>query len=96
MVAVPQWSDQPMNARYIEDVWHVGVRARPDQQGGVVRREEMERCIREVMGSDKFLCNASVWKDKGQRAMAQGGSSDKNIKEFLRLLSSGSRKSSVS
>jgi hypothetical protein len=64
----------------------------------VVRREEMERCIREVMGGDKFLGNAAVWKDKGQTAMAQGGSSDNNIKEFLRLLGSGSgsRKSSVS
>ena len=28
MVAVPHWSDQPTNAKYIEDVWRVGVRAR--------------------------------------------------------------------
>ncbi|KAK8460168.1 hypothetical protein SEVIR_2G286501v4 [Setaria viridis] len=47
MVAMPQWSDQTMNAKYIEDVWQVGVRVRPDERG-VVRKEEVERCVREV------------------------------------------------
>ncbi|KAG1328261.1 Crocetin glucosyltransferase 2 [Cocos nucifera] len=28
MVGVPQWTDQPMNAKYIEDVWKIGVRVR--------------------------------------------------------------------
>ncbi|RCV12529.1 hypothetical protein SETIT_2G276400v2 [Setaria italica] len=47
MLAMPQWSDQTMNAKYIEDVWQVGVRVRPDERG-VVRKEEVERCVREV------------------------------------------------
>ncbi|CAL5063349.1 unnamed protein product [Urochloa decumbens] len=33
MVAMPQWSDQTMNAKYIADVWRVGVRVRPDERG---------------------------------------------------------------
>ncbi|KAG1328262.1 putative UDP-glycosyltransferase 74F2 [Cocos nucifera] len=31
MVGVPQWTDQPMNAKYIEDVWKIGVRVRAEQ-----------------------------------------------------------------
>ncbi|XP_047083602.1 UDP-glucosyltransferase UGT13248-like [Lolium rigidum] len=87
MVAVPQWSDQPTNAKYIQDVWRVGVRARPDKEG-VVRSEEVERCVTEVMGDDKYARNASDWREKGKRAMGQGGISDKNIMEFLHQLRS--------
>nr|ACD03246.1 UDP-glycosyltransferase UGT74H7 [Avena strigosa] len=89
MVAVPQWSDQPTNAKYVEDVWCVGVRARRDPEAGVVRREEVERCVKEVMGADKqYARNASDWKEKAVRSMCQGGSSEKNITEFLHALRS--------
>ncbi|XP_020178723.1 UDP-glucosyltransferase UGT13248 [Aegilops tauschii subsp. strangulata] len=87
MVAVPHWSDQPTNAKYIEDVWRVGVRARPDA-GGVVRREEVERCVREVMGSEQYRTRAAEWSGKTKAAMSEGGSSDRNILEFLRGLRS--------
>ncbi|KAL0355998.1 UNVERIFIED_CONTAM: UDP-glycosyltransferase 74B1 [Sesamum radiatum] len=46
VVAVPQWSDQPMNAKFIEEVWKVGVRAKKDG-GGIVRKEEVKRCVGE-------------------------------------------------
>ncbi|XP_052167340.1 UDP-glucosyltransferase UGT13248-like [Oryza glaberrima] len=85
MVAVPQWSDQTMNAKYIEDVWRVGVRVRPDGEG-VVRKEELERCVREVMEGERskeFMENANGWKEKARNAMCEGGSSDKNIVEFI-------------
>lgn len=85
MVAMPQWSDQTMNAKYIEDVWRVGVRVHPDDKG-VVRKEELEKCVREVMEgerSSEYIRNAADWKEKAKRAMSEGGSSDKNILEFL-------------
>uniref|UniRef100_A0A0E0M3G7 Deoxynivalenol-UDP-glucosyltransferase n=1 Tax=Oryza punctata TaxID=4537 RepID=A0A0E0M3G7_ORYPU len=85
MVAVAQWSDQPTNARYVEDVWRVGVRARPDGEG-VVRKEEVERCVAAVMDgerSKKFMTNAASWSAMARRAMSQGGSSDTNISDFL-------------
>jgi pathogen-inducible salicylic acid glucosyltransferase len=74
-----------MNAKYIEDVWRVGVRARPDV-GGVVRKDEVERCVREVMDGEKskeYMENAMNWREKTKRAMSEGGSSDRNIVEFL-------------
>ncbi|EER94182.1 hypothetical protein BDA96_01G252900 [Sorghum bicolor] len=85
MVAMPQWSDQPMNAKYIEDVWRVGVRARPDMEG-VIRKDEVERCVRQVMDGEKskeYMENAMNWREKAKRAMSEGGSSDRNIIEFL-------------
>ncbi|KAL6643032.1 hypothetical protein ACP70R_021213 [Stipagrostis hirtigluma subsp. patula] len=90
MVAMPQWSDQPMNAKYIEDVWQVGVRARRDAKG-VVTNEEIERCVREVMEgelSKEYKKNAMSWRERAKRAMSQGGSSDRNILEFLSKLGS--------
>ncbi|CAN6198561.1 unnamed protein product [Urochloa humidicola] len=85
MVAMPQWSDQPTNAKYIEDVWRVGVRVRPDNDG-VVRKEEVERCVREVMDGERspdYWQNAAAWKEKAKRAVSEGGSSYNNIVMFL-------------
>ncbi|XP_051188879.1 UDP-glucosyltransferase UGT13248 [Lolium perenne] len=90
MVGMPQWSDQPTNVKYIEDVWRVGLHARQDD-GGVVRREEVERCVRTVMEgerSEEYTRNALDWKKKARSAMGEGGSSDRNIAEFLRELRS--------
>ncbi|RCV12523.1 hypothetical protein SETIT_2G275800v2 [Setaria italica] len=42
MVAMPNWSDQTTNAKYIQDVWRVAVRVWPDAKG-VVRSEEVEQ-----------------------------------------------------
>ncbi|PVH65990.1 hypothetical protein PAHAL_1G120400 [Panicum hallii] len=84
MVAMPQWSEQTMNAKYIEDVWRVGVRVRPDERG-VVRKEEVERCVREVMEGERsmeYRQNATNWK-KAKRAMSEGGSSNNSILEFI-------------
>ncbi|KAF8723253.1 hypothetical protein HU200_021769 [Digitaria exilis] len=72
MVAMPQWGDQPMNAKYIEDVWRVGVRVRPNAEG-MVHKEELERCVREVMEgetSKKFRKNAAIWSEKAGPSMA--------------------------
>uniref|UniRef100_J3MZ95 Uncharacterized protein n=2 Tax=Oryza brachyantha TaxID=4533 RepID=J3MZ95_ORYBR len=85
MVAVPQWSDQPTNAKYVEDVWRVGVRGWPDGEG-VMRKEEVERCVREVMEGERskeYRKNAAGWSAKARSAMSEGGSSDTNISEFL-------------
>ncbi|CAA7050522.1 unnamed protein product [Microthlaspi erraticum] len=48
MVFMPQWMDQPMNAKYIQDVWKVGVRVKAEKESGIAKREEIEFSI----GSD--------------------------------------------
>ncbi|KAL7133017.1 hypothetical protein ABFS83_12G113100 [Erythranthe nasuta] len=85
MVGVPQWSDQMTDAKYIEEVWGVGVRAKEDEYG-VVRRDELLWCLREVMGSEQLRMNVKKWRDAANRAIDEGGSSDIAIDEFAAQL----------
>lgn len=84
MVCVTQWSDQPTNAKFVEEVWKVGVRAEKDEEG-IVGRKELEKCIREVMvgeRSGEMKNNASKWRDLAKVAVRLGGSSDTNVDHF--------------
>ncbi|KAG2644630.1 hypothetical protein PVAP13_2KG375585 [Panicum virgatum] len=75
MVTVPQWTDQPMNARYVEAAWRVGVRVRPAAADGLVRRGEVAGGIQEVMGGERsgeYRRNAAAWMEEGQGG-EQGG-----------------------
>ncbi|MBA0794933.1 hypothetical protein Gohar_019215 [Gossypium harknessii] len=87
MACVPQWSDQPTNAKFLAHVWKVGVRAKQDR--GIVTREELGNCLREVMigeRSGEIKSNALKWKELAKRAVSVGGSSDRNIDEFIAKL----------
>ncbi|KAA8550510.1 hypothetical protein F0562_002194 [Nyssa sinensis] len=88
MVAMPQWTDQSTNAKCVMDVWGMGVRAEQDEKG-VVRRAEVEHCIREIMDGDRgeeIKRNASKWRELAKEAVDEGGSSDRNIEEFVSKL----------
>ena len=88
LVAMPQWTDQSTNAKYIRDVWKIGVKAQPDEKG-IVRQEEVELCISEIMEGERgkeIQKNAMKWKDLARKAVDEGGSSDKNIDEFIAKL----------
>ncbi|GLT70546.1 hypothetical protein SLA2020_426190 [Shorea laevis] len=95
MVGVSQWSDQPTNAKFIEDVWKVGVRAKKDEEG-IVTRDEVARCISEVMvgeRSEEIKKSASKWRDLAKGAVSTGGSSDRNIEQFVgKLMKKGQNK----
>jgi len=88
MVAMPQWTDQPTNAKFILDVWKVGVRIKVDEKG-IVTKEEIELCVRKVMEGEEgkeMKKNSMRWKELAIEAVDEGGSSDKNIEEFLAKL----------
>ncbi|WCJ37275.1 UDP-Glycosyltransferase superfamily protein [Euphorbia peplus] len=90
IVGMPQWTDQPTNAKFVEDIWKVGIRALPDEKG-IVRRQVLELCIREVMENDKGIEikeNARKWKELAVEAIDKGGSSQININEFIAKLMS--------
>ncbi|XP_010908661.1 UDP-glycosyltransferase 74F2 [Elaeis guineensis] len=85
MVAVPQWTDQPTNAKCVEDIWRVGVRARVDESG-IVRRDEIEGCIKMVMEGEKAIeinGNARKWRELAVKALMEDGPSNKNINDFV-------------
>lgn len=88
MVAVPQWTDQPVNAKYVEEVWHMGLSTRPDEKG-IVKSQVLESCIREILEGEKgkeIKKNAFNWKNLARQAIDEGGSSDNNIDEFAAQL----------
>ncbi|XP_017976433.1 PREDICTED: UDP-glycosyltransferase 74G1 [Theobroma cacao] len=89
MLAMPQWTDQGTNAKHVEDVWGIGIRARPDEKLGLVTREIIEQCIKELTEGEKgkeIKKNAIKWKNLAKKAVDEGGSSDKNINEFIAKL----------
>ncbi|XP_030938183.1 UDP-glycosyltransferase 74E2-like isoform X2 [Quercus lobata] len=88
MVALPIWTDQPTNAKFIVDVWKVGVRVKLDERG-IATKEEIELCIKEVIEGERgkeMKMNSVRWKELAKEAVDEGGSSDKNIEEFVAKL----------
>lgn len=61
MVGCPQFSDQTMNVKMVEEVWGIGVKAVADGEGVVVR-EEMKRCLEVVMRSEEIKRNSEKLK----------------------------------
>ncbi|XP_051137701.1 mogroside IE synthase-like [Andrographis paniculata] len=91
-VALPQWSDQFTNAKLVADVWGTGVRAAADG-GGLVGEEEIFRCIKHVMegaAAAEIRRRSQKWRKAAREAVDDGGSSDKNIQEFVAALINGS------
>ncbi|KNA14196.1 hypothetical protein SOVF_109460, partial [Spinacia oleracea] len=70
MIGMPQWTDQPTVAKFVEDVWNVGVRVKVNEEG-LVRREEVKRRIIEVMEqrNGKLVENSNRWKDLVNKAI---------------------------
>ncbi|KAL6976114.1 N-hydroxythioamide S-beta-glucosyltransferase [Sarracenia purpurea var. burkii] len=88
MVVMPQWTDQTTNAKFVEDVWKVGIRVNVDEKG-IVGKEEVKACLRELMEGKKgkeMKKNALEWKVLAKEAVSEGGTSDKDIDEFISKL----------
>ncbi|CAN8270368.1 unnamed protein product [Cochlearia groenlandica] len=89
-VCFPQWGDQVTDAAYMVDVFKVGVRlGRGEAEDRLVLREEVEERLREVMKGEKGVemkKNALKWKEEAEAAVAHGGSSDRNVVEFVEKL----------
>ncbi|GAA0171311.1 transferase [Lithospermum erythrorhizon] len=88
MVVMPRWTDQTTNAKFVEDVWKVGVRVNEDEDG-FVRREEIEKCIKGVMEKERnseLKKSAMRWKELAKEALSIGGSSYNNIEAFVSQL----------
>ncbi|MED6221494.1 hypothetical protein PIB30_055367 [Stylosanthes scabra] len=90
-IAMPQNSDQTTNAKYIVDVWKVGIRApfHDDEKKKIVTRETLKKCIVEMVDGEKgkeMKKNAIQWKKLTLEAASVGGSSHRNILEFVNSL----------
>lgn len=90
MVAVPSWSDQPVNAWLVEEEWQVGVRAERDGEG-VLTRGELARCVELVMGAGgdraaQVRASASGLKERAKEAVAAGGPLEASLRRFVKSM----------
>ncbi|CAH9103631.1 unnamed protein product [Cuscuta epithymum] len=87
VVAFPQWGDQVTNAKFLVDVFKTGIRlCRGEGEDRIIPREEIEKCLVEATVGEKaaeMKENALKWKKKAEEAVEHGGSSDRNLQEFV-------------
>ncbi|KVH93327.1 limonoid UDP-glucosyltransferase-like [Cynara cardunculus var. scolymus] len=87
VVGFPQLGDQVTNAKYLAEEWKVGIRlCRGESENRVIGRKEVEECLREATCSVKAVKmkeNALKWKKAAEEAVADGGTSDRNLREFV-------------
>ncbi|KAH6834867.1 hypothetical protein C2S53_003867 [Perilla frutescens var. hirtella] len=90
LIAMAQWVDQTTNAKFVEDVWGVGVGIRVGQNG-IIGREEIAMCIEQVVGGERSIelkRNACRFKKLANEAVEYGGTSANNIQHFISKLKS--------
>ncbi|XP_062109232.1 phloretin 4'-O-glucosyltransferase-like [Humulus lupulus] len=88
-VGFPQWVEQGTNAKLIEEMWKTGVRLKPNDEDGIVKSEEIKRCLELVLLGGKengveIVKNAKKWRNLVKEATREGGSSKKNFMAFLK------------
>ncbi|KAJ9159479.1 hypothetical protein P3X46_024986 [Hevea brasiliensis] len=88
VVAFPQWGDQVTDAKYLIDVFKVGVRmCRGEAENKLITRDEVEKCLLEATVGPKaaeLKQNALKWKAAAEAAVAECGSSYRNIEIFVK------------
>jgi pathogen-inducible salicylic acid glucosyltransferase len=86
---MPLYSDQGIDAKFLVDVWKVGIRPLVDEKQ-IVRKDTLKDCICEIMDmSEKgkeIMNNVMQWKTLAARAVGKDGSSHKNMIEFVNSL----------
>lgn len=87
ILGCPRFSDQMTNAKMVEEVWGIGVRANDNGEDGVVEREEIKKCLDILMGGGErgkeIEQNAVKWRGLALKAVKEGGSSYHNLKALL-------------
>ncbi|CAN0853394.1 7-deoxyloganetin glucosyltransferase [Linum grandiflorum] len=84
MICWSFFAEQQTNCFYACNEWGVGMEIDPE-----VKREEVERVVREVMGGEKgkeMKRKAMEWKSKMEEASKPGGSSFRNVERLVEML----------
>ncbi|XP_022869980.1 crocetin glucosyltransferase, chloroplastic-like isoform X1 [Olea europaea var. sylvestris] len=88
IIGCPQFSDQTTNAKMVDEVWCIGVRAKANEEN-IIERDEFKKCLDIVMGDGdrgkEIRGNAGKWKGLAIEAVKEGGSSYNNLKILLEI-----------
>ncbi|KAG5520361.1 hypothetical protein RHGRI_033064 [Rhododendron griersonianum] len=82
MICWPYFGDQQTNCRYICTEWEVGM-----EIGGDVKRDEVEKVVREVMGGEKgkkMKEKAMEWRELAEKATGSDGSSTLDLNMLVK------------
>ena len=85
MLTFPTFGDQLTNAKFLVDVFGVGIRLRRGERK-LVTRDEMKKCLLEATTgeqAERLKKNAMKWKKAAEEAVAIGGSSDRHLDAFM-------------
>ncbi|OIW13272.1 hypothetical protein TanjilG_25751 [Lupinus angustifolius] len=85
VIGYPKWGDQPTNAKVILKKFQNGV-VMNFGEDGVASVEEIMRSIKEVMegsSAEEMKKRALEMKEEARKALEEGGSSNKNIDQFI-------------
>ncbi|KAJ9177309.1 hypothetical protein P3X46_012543 [Hevea brasiliensis] len=91
VIAYPGWTDQPTVAKFLVDVLKNGVRMKVEDE--VASSGEVERSIVEVTigpKSEEMKKRALELKEASRKVVADGGSSNQNINQFITEIIGGS------
>lgn len=86
MICSPSFGDQMVNARYVSDVWKVGVHLE-----GKLERGEIEKAIRKIMDEGvrkEMRERLEELKKKAKQCLMPGGSSFQSLESLVNYLSS--------
>ncbi|KAL5070354.1 hypothetical protein RYX36_021241 [Vicia faba] len=89
VLAFPSFGDHLTNAKFLVDVFGVGVKMGSNGAGSdsnLVTRDEVSKCLLEVTTgekAEKLKKNAIKWKKVAEDAVAVGGSSERNLDAFI-------------
>ncbi|XP_057423938.1 gallate 1-beta-glucosyltransferase 84A24-like [Lotus japonicus] len=88
VLTFPAWGDQVTNAKFLVDVFQVGLRLGYGQVENkrVISRDEVEKRLLEVTTgekAEKLKRSALKWKMAAEAAVAGGGTSDRHLDAFM-------------
>ena len=78
----PYFADQFQNESYICDIWENGL-ALKKNIGGTVTGEEIKSKVNNLLSNTRFKDNALALKEKAVSSIRKGGSSEKNLSNFI-------------
>lgn len=87
VIAYPEWTDQPTDAKLLVDVFKISVRMR-NEEDGTLSIQQVQRCIDEAtqgLNATQMKKRAVALKEAEnfKKALEDGGSSDANIDRFI-------------
>ncbi|XP_024979264.1 UDP-glycosyltransferase 83A1-like isoform X2 [Cynara cardunculus var. scolymus] len=81
----PYFADQFQNETYICDIWENGL-ALKKNKGGVITAEQIKSKVNQLLSHTTFKDNALALKEKAVSSIRNGGSSEKNLNNFIQWI----------